>query len=87
MIDWNDYIEWSNGELAGAVYRPTEGTMQVTACEEWTRVTGDQDVVVDFHTGKILGCEDEDYPFIRNKKPAASHQESAQDTLAVSGDR
>jgi hypothetical protein len=60
-IDWNRAVEWSSGEEA----RRAEFEY-VTACSEWKSHTGDATVAVDNITGRILGCEDEDYPHIRN---------------------
>src|SRR3546814_14912273 len=60
-IDWNRPIEWSSGEIA-----TRDGFDAVSACAEWKNHTGDATVSVDDQTGRILGCEEEDYPHIRN---------------------
>lgn len=66
-INWNKPVEWSTGE-ATSMHRELGGgsTRWVNACDDWRDLTGDAGVAVDVHTGKILGCEDENMPFVRN---------------------
>lgn len=80
MIDWDKKIEWSSGEEAWVRFNsfPADGTKEVTGCERWWELTGDEYVHVDSTTGKILGCEEEeDLPSIRNRMPAARQPELA----------
>lgn len=60
-IDWSRPFEWSSGEPS-----QRSGFDCVTACRAWESHTGEESVAVDEETGRILGCEQEDYPFIRN---------------------
>lgn len=89
MIDWDWKVEWSSGEEAFLRYAGlnTRLSMEVTGCQEWWDITGDSYVSVDTKTGRILGCEQEDYPFIRNRIPPAPLRGRVQDSVTVSGDR
>lgn len=69
---WDRPIEWSTGEEASfAPYDDQMPNHHVTSCREWLSDTGDSHVAVD-DDGQILGCEDEGYPVIRNRKGDAS---------------
>jgi hypothetical protein len=68
-INWRGDLEWSDGiRLYFAPY--DEGhlakTRHVSSPVGWHARTGDTYVAVDANTGLILGCEDEDYPHVRN---------------------
>ena len=69
-IDWAKPLEWSSGERTGLSGRwmDTVTSREVQSCAEFYRVTQDEFVSVDAGTGRILGCEDEDYPRVRNRK-------------------
>lgn len=60
-IDWSRAVEWSTGESA-----TKDGYNYVSSCRKWTDLTGDATVAIDTQTGQILGCEEEDLPFVRN---------------------
>ena len=67
-VDWREPVQWSTGEeITFAPYDECIGHSghHVSACEEWTKVTGDNFVAVDDH-GFIIGCEDELYPTVIN---------------------
>jgi hypothetical protein len=79
MIDWTQPIEWSTGQPTGLAPHllHTRSSKEVVACDEWENITGEHSVWVNAKTGVILGCEHEDYPFVRNRKPPASQQDQA----------
>lgn len=65
-LDWDKPVQWSTGEpVTFAPYDDSMPNHHVSACAEWTEVTGDSFVAVD-DEGQILGCEDEGYPTIVN---------------------
>jgi hypothetical protein len=68
-INWRGDLEWSDGTPANlapydqghlATHRDVSSPLQ------WLDKIGDSHVAVDAKTGLILGCENEDYPHIRN---------------------
>lgn len=67
-LDWDEPVRWSSGEeISFAPYdSPADGHRQVSACAEWTRVTGDNFVAVNLD-GSIMGCEEDDYPTVVNE--------------------
>lgn len=65
-INWNKPLEWSTGETTAVAYNSFGGPVEVESCREWVDQVGDNRVSVDKDTGKIVGCEDEDYPHVRN---------------------
>lgn len=67
-VDWDRPVQWSTGEeITFAPYDDSMPNHHVSACAEWTKVTGDSFVAVD-DDGLIMGCEDELYPTVVNVK-------------------